>query len=102
MPTIRNTSLVQNILAIAPKRDKRRKQSRILDHPAMVRKEMGLNQTTFWRRVGVAQSCGSRFESNRAVPMSVAMLLLAMDHGLLSPEQLDALALEAAHLTHDE
>lgn len=100
MPAIRKTYLVQNLLASAPKRDKRLKKSCILNAPAEVRREMGINQTTFWGRVGVSQTCGSRFESNRAVPMSVAMLLLAMDKGLLSPEQLDALALEAAQLTH--
>ena len=34
-----------------------------------------LNQTEFWRRVGVSQSGGSRYESGRAIPRSVQMLL---------------------------
>eukprot|EP01037_Dinobryon_pediforme_P026137 gene26137-28550_t len=33
------------------------------------------NQTQFWRRFGVTQSRGSRFEKGEDVPMSVAMLI---------------------------
>lgn len=30
-----------------------------------LRREMGLNQTDFWRRFGVAQSAGSRYENRQ-------------------------------------
>jgi hypothetical protein len=33
------------------------------------------NQTAFWRRFGVTQSCGSRFERGNAMPLAVLMLL---------------------------
>lgn len=51
-------------------------------HPAItseaalfMRNRRQLNQTEFWRRVGVSQSGGSRYESGRAIPRSVQMLL---------------------------
>ncbi|MFN3985914.1 MAG: helix-turn-helix domain-containing protein [Rhodocyclaceae bacterium] len=40
-----------------------------------LRQEMGLNQNQFWKRFGITQSGGSRYESGRAVPRSVRMLL---------------------------
>lgn len=40
-----------------------------------MRNRRQLNQTEFWRRVGVSQSGGSRYESGRAIPRSVQMLL---------------------------
>lgn len=40
-----------------------------------MRNRRRLNQTEFWRRVGVSQSGGSRYESGRAIPRSVQMLL---------------------------
>lgn len=46
------------------------------------------NQTTFWTRFGVTQSGGSRYESGRALPTPVAMLVAAFAQGLLSDEML--------------
>ena len=40
-----------------------------------MRNRRGLNQTDFWRRVGVGQSAGSRYESGRKIPRPVQMLL---------------------------
>jgi transcriptional regulator with XRE-family HTH domain len=40
-----------------------------------MRNRRQLNQTEFWCRVGVSQSGGSRYESGRAIPRSVQMLL---------------------------
>ena len=40
-----------------------------------MRNRRGLNQTDFWRRVGVGQSAGSRYESGRNIPRPVQMLL---------------------------
>ena len=54
-----------------------------MPHPSLITSEAALfmrnrrqlNQTEFWRRVGVSQSGGSRYESGRAIPRSVQMLL---------------------------
>lgn len=40
-----------------------------------MRNRRQLNQTEFWRRVGVSQSGGSRYESGRKIPRPVQMLL---------------------------
>ena len=40
-----------------------------------MRNRRQLNQTEFWRRVGVSQSGGSRYESGRNIPRPVQMLL---------------------------
>lgn len=39
------------------------------------RKSLDLNQKTFWARVHVTQSGGSRYEAGRALPKPVAILL---------------------------
>ena len=56
-------------------------------HPAItseaalfMRNRRQLNQTEFWRRVGVSQSGGSRYESGRNIPRPV-QILLAAKHG---------------------
>lgn len=40
-----------------------------------MRNRRQLNQTEFWRRVGVSQSGGSRYESGRKMPRPVQKLL---------------------------
>lgn len=40
-----------------------------------LRKRLGMNQTVFWRHVGVTQSGGSRYESGRMVPEQVLWAL---------------------------
>ena len=40
-----------------------------------IRQRLGLNQQEFWSRVGVAQSCGSRYEGGRRMPKPVQELL---------------------------
>ena len=40
-----------------------------------MRNRRQLNQTEFWRRVGVSQSGGSRYESGRKIPRPVQKLL---------------------------
>ncbi|OMG55299.1 hypothetical protein BJN45_08680 [Azonexus hydrophilus] len=40
-----------------------------------LRKRLGINQTVFWRHVGVTQSGGSRYESGRIVPAQVLWAL---------------------------
>ena len=48
--------------------------------PVAVRKKRGENQTTYWNRVGITQSGGSRFESGRNIPKPVK-ILLALTYG---------------------
>lgn len=48
-----------------------------------IRKKLGLNQSEFWRRIGITQSGGSRYETGRDIPLPVLMLLhlaYAPDH----------------------
>lgn len=40
------------------------------------RRKVGLNQSQFWRPLGVTQSGGSRHESGRALPKPVRILLV--------------------------
>ncbi len=42
---------------------------------ANLRRSHGENQETFWRRFGVTQSGGSRYESGRNIPTPIAMLV---------------------------
>jgi transcriptional regulator with XRE-family HTH domain len=39
-----------------------------------VRTKLGLNQSEFWRRIGVTQSGGSRYENGRTMPTPTAIL----------------------------
>jgi len=39
------------------------------------RETLGFNQGEFWASVGITQSGGSRYESGRAIPRTVQMLL---------------------------
>lgn len=62
-----------------------------------VRTKLGLNQSEFWKRIGVTQSGGSRYETGRAMPKPVAMLFELVYMGT------DATAAEAlAVLRHPE
>ncbi len=39
-----------------------------------LRRQLDLNQSEFWSRIGVTQSGGSRYESGRPVPKPTAIL----------------------------
>jgi len=39
------------------------------------RRKHGMNQSAFWGRIGVTQSGGSRYESERNIPVPVQLLL---------------------------
>ncbi len=59
---------------------------------ATTRKKLNLNQTAFWSRYGVTQSGGSRYESGRAIPKPLAILLWLHRSGRVSDKDLaDAL-----------
>ena len=40
-----------------------------------MRKNLNVNLSVFWSRVGIGQSAGSRYESGRNIPRPVQMLL---------------------------
>jgi transcriptional regulator with XRE-family HTH domain len=40
-----------------------------------IRRTLGMNQLIFWRRIGVTQSGGSRYETGRSMPKPVKTLL---------------------------
>ena len=40
-----------------------------------LRQKKKMNQSDFWARIGISQSCGSRYENGRTVPLTVAMTI---------------------------
>lgn len=55
-----------------------------IQNPREIRRQLGLNQLDFWKRVGVTQSGGSRYESGRNMPKPVRELVR-----LVHVEQID-------------
>ncbi len=49
----------------------------------VLRKKLALNQSEFWKRVGLTQSGGSRYESGRNLPKTAQLLL----HLAYAPEE---------------
>jgi transcriptional regulator with XRE-family HTH domain len=74
----------------------RRKGKLDFNDIAAFRKARGENQMDFWRRFGVTQSGGSRYESGRSVPKPVRLLMSLYAEGTLSDEDLAAAAGEKA------
>ena len=70
--------------------------ARALSDLASYRKTLGENQSAFWSRFGVTQSGGSRYESGRALPKPVVVLLIAFVDGLLDDAALRRLVKTAA------
>ncbi len=62
-----------------------------LSSPAEIRRKSGENQSVFWRRFGVTQSGGSRYESGRNMPGPLKLLMKALLSGALTIEQLEKL-----------
>lgn len=56
------------------------------------RKAMDLNQSDFWRPLGITQSGGSRYESGRTIPAPTRKLFFLMYVAGLSGEQFDGVA----------
>ena len=52
-----------------------RKQKLDFSDIAVTRQKMSLNQRDFWKRCGVTQSGGPRYESGRNIPKPLAILL---------------------------
>ena len=60
----------------------------ITGHDARMRRiKLGLNQTDFWRPLGITQSGASRYESGRSIPKPV-QLLYVIAYG--TPKQAEA------------
>ena len=53
-----------------------------------LRKQTGENQETFWRRFGVTQSGGSRYESGRNIPTPIALLVALWASGKIEDSDL--------------
>jgi transcriptional regulator with XRE-family HTH domain len=65
---------------------------------AGLRKATGLSQAEFWRRVGVTQSGGSRYENGRPLPKPVRTLLV-LAYGNIQERQRVMDQLKVAHDT---
>lgn len=65
-------------------------KNRILDATALMnsRRASKLNQTDYWRRFGVTQSGGSRYESGRVIPLPTAMLIWLRESGRVDERDL--------------
>jgi transcriptional regulator with XRE-family HTH domain len=40
-----------------------------------MRNSLGVSQSKFWKRLGISQSGGSRYECGRAIPLTVYLLM---------------------------
>jgi transcriptional regulator with XRE-family HTH domain len=58
---------------------------------AEYRKAQGLNmnQANFWKRIGITQSGGSRYEAGRDIPKPVQLLLALIDLGLVTEDSIE-------------
>lgn len=59
-----------------------------LDTPADLRKKSGENQATYWRRYGITQSGGSRYEQGRNIPSPAKILMALHASGKVSDDDL--------------
>ena len=55
---------------------------------AVTRQKSNLNQTEFWKRYGVTQSGGSRYESGRNIPKPLGILLWLHQSGKVTDKDL--------------
>ncbi len=66
-----------------------------IDNPSELRKASGMNQTEFWKRFGVTQSAGSRYESGRSLPRPLRVLMQARIDGAIDEATLARLLKKA-------
>ena len=62
--------------------------ARVISEPAIYRLACAQNQSDFWRRFGTTQSAGSRYETSRAMPRPVQLLLALEIMGIVNHEDL--------------
>ena len=65
------------------------KPSKVLADPREHRRRVGLNQSSYWTRLGVTQSGGSRYESGRDMPAPLSILMVLLEQGVINDEQLE-------------
>jgi hypothetical protein len=53
-----------------------------------LRNQSKLNQSDFWSRFGVTQSGGSRYEIDRSIPKSLALLIYFWHSGKITDDDL--------------
>lgn len=66
----------------------RKKMVAIVTRPRDARKAAGVNQTTFWTLFGATQSGGSRYETGRAIPGPMQLLMALYAAGKLTDEDI--------------
>ena len=66
------------------------KPSKALADVRAYRQASGCNQMTFWPQFGCTQSGGSRYETGRNLPKSLAALIVLQEQGIVTDEQLAA------------
>lgn len=69
----------------------RKKKSKVIDL-VTERKAGNLNQADYWRRFGVTQSGGSRYESGRPVPRPLGILMALYRAGKVTDADLAKVA----------
>lgn len=60
--------------AAAPKKSAAPKKPALIADYRKLRRQLDINQSEFWNRIGVTQSGGSRYEAGRPVPKPTAIL----------------------------
>lgn len=71
------------------------KKSPTIHNPSELRKSAGMNQTDFWKKFGVTQSGGSRYESGRSMPTPLKLLMQAQIDGVIDEATLAKLLKKA-------
>lgn len=66
-----------------------------LSNVRALRDASGMNQTGFWKRFGVTQSGGSRYESGRSMPTPLKVLMQAQIDGVIDAATLAKLLKKA-------
>jgi transcriptional regulator with XRE-family HTH domain len=59
------------------------KKSPTIHNPSELRKAAATSQTEFWKKFGVTQSGGSRYESGRSMPTPLKLLMQAQMDGVI-------------------
>lgn len=75
------------------------KPSKALSDVVKHRRDRGENQSTFWARLGVTQSGGSRYENGRTIPTATAMLLVLRELGKVTDADLEEEVAQIVNVT---
>lgn len=72
--------------------------SNLTINPRAIRHKLGLNQSDFWKVLGVTQSAGSRYEIGQSMPVAVQTLLRLVYMEKVPLEQINREDLEIGQL----